>query len=169
MTDYKIYQIFQNIFPDLAMQNIPEDGTEYFGEFFEWINLNSTYLQALDLTAYRYHGFEDNTLFKTLNLPYQQLDHLIQTKIRIFKQQNQYSAQIMHQEILRLIICSLHEFLQQHGLDLMIIQLKQQSYWLSYPIAQVSNRSELIHRFRSDFSSELPIRILDPHHMALFC
>ena len=169
MTCAKIYQIFQKIFPDLATQNIPTAHPEYFGEFFEWINLNATYLQALDLSAYRYHGFEDNALFQKLDIPYDQLDTLLQNKIRIFQKQNQYCAQMMHQEILRLIICTLHDFLQQHGLDLMIIQLKQQAYWLSYPITEVNNRSELMYHLKSDFSTDLPVHILDPKHMALFC
>lgn len=59
-----IYSFFQQLFPELKQQTLPAESPEHFGQFFDWLNLNATYLQALDLSNYQHHGFEDNQIFQ---------------------------------------------------------------------------------------------------------
>lgn len=164
-----IYNFFQRLFPELEQQHIPADSPEHFGQFFDWLNLNATYLQALDLISYQHHGFEDNHIFEQAKVPYLELNQLLNDKIQQLTQQTSYYSQhMLHQEKLRLIICTISNFLIAYQLDVLVIVLHKQKYWLSFPQIDETCRTQLIHLLKSEFSTVLPIQILDPKKMALF-
>lgn len=170
MSNARIYTLFQDIFPALRQQDIPTESPEHFGEFYDWLNLNDTYLQPLDLITYTEHGFENNVLLSKPHFTDQQIEKRIEKRVYAFlNSQQHYSESMIRQEILRLIICTLNDCLQEQGLDLLIISLQNQKYWLTYPQIAQQARCQLIELFKSEFNAELPIQVLDPQKMALFC
>lgn len=165
----QIYTFFQELFPELEEQELPPDSLDHFGQFFDWLNLNAIYLQALDLVYYAEHGFEENMVFEQHRIPYGTLNQIIQKKIdHILHHKDNTSNSIKHQEILRLIICDMYNFLSERGFDLLIISINQHKYWLTYPKLDGNQREELINMFKTEFNAEVQIQILDPQNMALF-
>lgn len=103
-------------------------------------------------------------------MPYLDLNQQLENKIQDLTQQKiPYSDHLLHQEKLRLIICTMSDFLSIYQLDILVIVLHKQKYWLSYPQIDQQHRAKLIHLLKSEFSTVLPIQILDPQKMALFC
>lgn len=165
----EIYNFFQELFPELEEQEFPADSLDHFGQFFDWINLNAIYIQALDLVYYAEHGFEENMVFEQNHIPYGILDQNIQKKIdKILHNADDIEPETKQQEILRLIISDMYQFLTERGFDLLIILINQQKYWFAFPALEESKREEMIHLFKTEFNSEVPIEILEPHKISLF-
>lgn len=163
-----IYAYVQEIFPDLKEQSLPLDSPEHFGEFFDWINLNDTYLQSIDLHNGDL-GLEHNILIQQHNLSYTHFQQHLKSKISQCQNINvMYGENFQLQEVFRLIVWELRAFLLSFDIDLLIILSNEQKYWLAYPLLSAFKRKQLINAFKSNFNDKRPLYVLDPNNLALF-
>ena len=173
MSAQSLYQFCQFLFPSLKEQTITTKNAVSFGEFFDWLNLNATYIQEFHTNDPHEHGFEFNEIFMEKEIPYHDLILQLQYKIDVFQRKYpHYQSSLVQQDILRLMIMQTDGFLAQYGLDLLLFQHVSQHgshyFWLCFPNITDEQRKQFCQQLKGSFCQSRPIQLLDPKILALF-
>lgn len=163
-----IYHTIQHIFPTLLEQPLPLQSLDHFGEFFDWINLNATYLQPFYSHQPTENGFEFNDLLLEYQIPTATLITQLESKIQLLQAKLAQNSQLLQQEVLRQSILHIQYFLTQYQLDFLLLHTPNQYFWLSFPQCSTIQRAEICQQFKTTFADEHTIKVLDPQILALF-
>lgn len=163
-----IYHTLQYVFPSLLEQTIPQYELDHFGDFFDWINLNATYLQPFYSDQPTENGFEFNDLLLEHQVSISVLIDQLTHKIQKLKNKPQHNIQLLQQDIFRQSILHTQQFLAQYQLDFLLLSTPTQYFWLSFPYCSTTQRFEICQQFKLTFAAEHAITVLDPQILARF-
>ena len=158
----KIYETFQEIFPELKQQTLPEDLTE-FTVFENWVNQDYSFIQYVEIKEYDINGINDSTVFKQKQVDIEALNQAIDTDVGVlfdsleedqFDEDDDYSARFeIEQKVEEILFDQIKHFAEQKQLTLLVI-FRENPYWLVVPSQDELRLQRIIDEFNQCFCQD---------------
>ncbi|WP_111859648.1 hypothetical protein [Acinetobacter sp. CFCC 10889] len=158
----KIYETFQEIFPELKQQTLPEDLTE-FTVFENWVNQDYSFIQYVEIKEYDINGINDSTVFKQKQVDIEALNQAIDTDVGVlfdsleedqFDEDYDFEARFeIEQKVEEILFDQIKHFAEQKQLTLLVI-FRENPYWLLVPSQDELQLQKIVNEFNQCFGQD---------------
>ena len=155
-----IYEIFQEIFPELKQQDLPDDLTE-FTTFRDWLNQDHSFIQYVEIKEYEDNGINESTVFQQKQVDAEALNQAIENEIDIFFESFEYEdedddaddIEVQQQKVEEILFDQIKLFAEQKQLSLLVI-FRENPYWLVVPTQDELQLQRIIDVFNQSFKRD---------------
>ena len=154
-----IYEIFQEIIPELKLQDLPDDLTE-FTVFRDWLNQTHSFIQYVEIKEYDANGIDESTIFKQKQLDTEALNQAIEETVgELFDsldedQLEDYEARFeIEEKIEEILFDQIKTFAEQKQLSLLVI-FRENPYWLVVPTQDELQLQRIVDVFNQSFKND---------------
>ncbi|AWL28804.1 hypothetical protein DJ533_09595 [Acinetobacter defluvii] len=155
-----IYAIFQDIFPELKQQTLPEDLNE-FSVFCDWLNQEHSFIQYVEIKEYYDNGIDESTMFQQKQVDTEALNQAIEETVdELFEsldedQLEDYEAHFeIEEKIEEILFDQIKTFAEQKQLSLLVI-FRENPYWLVVPSQDESQLQQIVDAFNQHFAQDM--------------
>ena len=155
-----IYEIFQEIFPELKQQAVPEDLTE-FTVFRDWLNQDHSFIQYVEIKEYEDNGIDQSTVFQQKQVDIEALNQAIEDDVGVlydsldedqFDSGYAYQAQFeIEQKVEEILFDQIKRVAEQKQLTLLVI-FRENPYWLVVPTQDEAQLQQIVEVFNQSFA-----------------
>ncbi|WP_173910953.1 hypothetical protein [Acinetobacter sp. Marseille-Q1618] len=154
-----IYAIFQDIFPELKQQTLPEDLNE-FSIFCDWLNQEHSFIQYVEIKEYYDNGIDESTIFQQKQVDTEALNQAIEETVdELFDsldedQLEDYEARFeIEEKIEEILFDQIKTFAAQKQLSLLVV-FRENPYWLVVPSQDESQLQQIADAFNQHFAQD---------------
>lgn len=154
-----IYEIFQEIFPELKQQDLPDDLTE-FTTFRDWLNQDHSFIQYVEIKEYEDNGINESTVFQQKQVDAEALNQAIENEIDIFFESFEYEdeddaddIEVQQQKVEEILFDQIKLFAEQKQLSLLVI-FRENPYWLVVPTQDELQLQRIVDVFNQSFKRD---------------
>ena len=156
-----IYNIFQQVIPELKLQNIPHG--DDFEDFSEWMNESNQLFHYIELKEYYDNGIEDNFYLNQFKVNVDQLQNEIEADVsEIFDhvdedvEDDDYDLDGQMdalEQVEEIIFDKIKSVAVQHQLTLIVIY-RENPYWLLVPTQDEEQLDQIVDTFNGVFNAD---------------
>ena len=155
-----IYEIFQEIIPELKQQDLPDDLTE-FTVFRDWLNQKHSFIQYVEIKEYDANGIDESTIFKQKQLDTEALNQAIENEIDRLFESFEYDDEdddandivCQQQKVEEILFDQIKLFAEQKQLSLLVI-FRENPYWLVVPTQDELQLQRIVDVFNQSFKND---------------
>lgn len=155
-----IYAIFQDIFPELKQQTLPEDLNE-FSIFCDWLNQEHSFIQYVEIKEYYDNGIDESTIFQQKQLDTEALNQAIEDDVEALFESFEYEdddedavdIEFQQQKVEEILFDQIKTFAEQKQLSLLVI-FRENPYWLVVPSQDESQLQQIADAFNQHFAQD---------------
>lgn len=153
-----IYEIFQEIFPELKQQAVPEDLTE-FTVFRDWLNQDHSFIQYVEIKEYEDNGIDQSTVFQQKQVDIEALNQAIEDDVDILFESFEYDdededasdIEFQQKKVEEILFDQIKRFAEQKQLTLLVI-FRENPYWLVVPTQDEAQLQQIVEVFNQSFA-----------------
>ena len=148
-----IYEIFQEIIPELKQQDLPDDLDDYY-TFSEWMNESIQIWHYIEMKEFYNHDIEDNHFLIEKNVDCHVIDQKISQAVDQLIEQNKGNKYIdLLDETYEIFFNTLREFAEQQQLSLLVV-VKENPDWMFIPKQNDEKLTEIAELFNATFDED---------------
>lgn len=155
-----IYEIFQEVFPELKQQDLPDDLTE-FTTFRDWLNQDHSFIQYVEIKEYEDNGINESTVFQQKQVNAEALNQAIENEIDIFFESFEYEdededagdIEVQQQKVEAILFDQIKLFAEQKQLSLLVI-FRENPHWLVVPTQDELQLQRIVDVFNQSFKRD---------------
>lgn len=154
-----IYTLFQDIFPELAQQDLPED-LEQFTIFDDWLNQTHSYLQYVEIKEFDNNEIKYSRVLQQNNVDVVRLQQDIVSQVEDYflsfdedeDEDLDLEARIeMDEKVEEILFDTIKQYAEQHQLQLLVIA-RENPYWMVLPQQNAQTLDEIVSCFNQTFN-----------------
>lgn len=160
-----IYQLLQNIIPELKAQEIPKQMDD-FHAFSDWLNKSNNYMQYVELKEFYDNGIEDNEFLKLKHVNTQALQVKVQSDVgELYERLDESMDDLqdvdaymvdrieVEQQVEDILFDNIKAVAQDHQLSLLVI-FRENPYWMLLPTQDEQVLDQILDVFNQTFNTD---------------